>query len=475
MSTVKIPNPKFQAPNKFQIPMTKTKHSSRFCLEFGTWSLFGIWRLELGISTLTFIIYFLCLWFSSFTFAQELHTPVIALSLKVLQQHLQSGLISTDQMLLGGIKQINGFIIDSKNHDVILFGSTGSGPALQLDDLVIAFRSIWKDTIPPGCSIDPKESTLLNFRKFNQRFSQATSVAHAEEILKDFSQLGTDRQNVRIMSVPRNTHFAQIIVESDYLTKRISNGTALTELSGFKSLAAIATEKLKNDVAAGRNPQLTMYNRFWFTPGKVRFEPGDEIVRLTDCEVQLLTEQEFLSTQGKLIGSGKEEPMAQQFVQEFTSRYDEIAAVQPMFAEMKSLFRFVAIAKGMNYAEALNTAGLNLDYLLNNYTVRPARVPQTLPGITEIKKIIVPQENGQVFLWLLSYGGVDIDIKIDANSWPKTKAKPTSSKPVTSYPKATVTTDTTAKKKTTVDLDKTKEAILKTRPSPNDLKWTIAL
>ncbi|MCX7918130.1 MAG: DUF1598 domain-containing protein [bacterium] len=425
------------------------------------------------------LISIFCLLFAFHTIAQETNSPITALSLKVLQQQLQAGSVSPELMQLGGLKRIDGFILDKKNQDVILFGTTtGSAPALQLDDLVIAFRSVWKNTEPPGCSIDPKEETLLTFRQFSQQFSQTTSIAHAEEILKDFPKIGAEPQAVRVMSVPRNTHFAQIMVAADYFTKRISNGTAITELKDFKSLFAIAIEKLKQDVAAGRNPQLTMYNRFWFTPGKVRFEPGDEIVRLAECEVQLLTEQQFFSTQGKLIGSGKESPLAQQFVQEFTNRYDEIAAVQPMYAELKSLFRFVAIAKGMKHIDAFATAGLNQGFLFDKYTVRPARVPETLPGITEIKKIVISNSNEQVFVWLVSYGGVEIDIQIDDTTWPNPKLlpqKPPSSKQKITYPKATVTSDTTARKKAAADLNKMKETILKSRPALDELKWTVAL
>jgi hypothetical protein len=453
--------------NKVQIPKCQN-----YLLRLSHWGL-GF-DLILGFWHLTLIFITLCLWFSPLTLAQESNPPVIALSLQVLQQQLQSGQISSDLRQLGGIKKIEGFVVDAKNHDVILFGTTGSGTPLFLDDFVIALRSVLIDNAPPGCSIDPTETTLLKVRNFNQNFSRVTSTAAADAILEDFKLIGAEPQKVRVISVPHNSHFAQIMVTADYYTKRISNGTALTELKEFKSLSALAAEKLQQDVATGKHPQLTMYNRFWFTPGTVQFSEDNGVVRLTQCEVKLLTEQEFLNPQGKLVRSGNEQPMAQEFVQEFTKRYDDIAAAASMFADLKSLFRFVAIAKGFQYDSAFSTAGLNLDYLLNKYTINPARVPQTLPGITEVKKIEIKQEKQVIYLWLLSFGGVDMDIKIDPKNWSKTKPvirKPSLVQPRTVI-KPGVSSDTG--KKISPSLAITQDKILQSRPNTKELKWKVS-
>lgn len=431
--------------------------------------------MKQNLSIFLFIVVLTNLLFiSTFAVNNEPQVESIAISLSVLQEKLVAGQMSPDIMQLGGIKKIDGFVVDTKNHDVILFGTTGSGLPLYLDDFIIALRSVFIDNAPPGCSIDPTETTLSKIREFNNNFSLVTSTTAADNILEEFKKIGAEPQNVRVITVPRNTHFAQVMVAADYFTKRISNGTALTDLEGFKSLSAIAIEKLKQDVAAGKHPQLTMYNRFWFTPGTVQFSPENDIVQLTQCDVKLLTEQQFLNSQGKLAGSGKEQPMAQQFVQEFTKRYDDIATAAPIFAELKSLFRFVAIAKGIQYDNAVLTAGIDLNYLLNKYMDNPARVPQTLPGITDVKKIEIQQKNREVYLWLLSFGGVDMDIKIDQKSW----IKPTmeTKKPGLVQPKTiikpTVSSDTG--NKTSPGLETTRDKILQSRPSSKELKWKIA-
>ncbi|MFB3895389.1 MAG: DUF1598 domain-containing protein [bacterium] len=441
--------------------------------------------MELGILALGFISIIFSLCFSPLAVAQESKPPVTALSLQVLQQQLQSGKISADLMQLGGIKQIDGYVVDAETHDVILFGTAGSGIPLYLDDFVTALRSVMVDNASPGCSIDPAEPTLLKLRKFSQDFSMITSTTIANTVLEEFKRIGTEQQNVRVITVPHNSHFAQVMVTADYYTKRISNGTAVTELKGFKSLAALATEKLQQDVAAGKHPQLTMYNRFWFTPGDIQFSPGDKIVRLTQCEVKLLTEQEFLNPQGKLVGSGNEQPMAQAFVQEFTNRYDEIAAAAPIFADLKSLFRMVAIAKGMQYDNALSTAGLNLDFILNKYRINPARVPQTLSGITEVKQIEIKQTNREIYLWLLSFGGVDMDIKIDPKNWKKPTGgtsgggSPPGGKPKPGKLQFSIEpphghSQDTTKKTSEGKPAPTRDTILKSRPSTKELKWTVS-
>jgi hypothetical protein len=48
---VKNPNPKIQIPNKSKAPNSKSGGFSTVAeLEFGIWSLFGIWDLDFGIS-----------------------------------------------------------------------------------------------------------------------------------------------------------------------------------------------------------------------------------------------------------------------------------------------------------------------------------------------------------------------------------------------------------------------------------------
>jgi hypothetical protein len=140
----------------------------------------------------------------------------------------------------------------------------------------------------------------------------------------------------------------------------------------------------------------------------------------------------------------------------------------------------------LQYDEALSTAGLNLDYLLYKYQINPARVPQTLPGITEIKKIVIKQTNREIYLWLLSFGGVDMDIKIDPKSWKKSAggisvgSKPSGGKPAPGKPQPPTETlhghthDTT-KQTLNETPAPTRDNILKSRPGTKDLKWKVAI
>ncbi len=386
-----------------------------------------------------------------------------AVSLKILQQKarecMAKGKCPENILKLCGLTKVNGFVIDEKNRDIILFGKVDStSPALYLEDFVIALRNAWWKYAPlkgytyyysaPGCSIDPNPKTIQKLQQVGGKI--LSTSGEVESSLKQWHAICSQPQKVRVLGIPFDSRFAKVMVDADYYMKELVDGSVSSEIPGFISLTDMTLAKVKKDVVQRRPisvPFLCM-NRFWFFPGKNQYLEDKGVVFIKQCQVKLLTEEEFLTKRGEIAGKGRPNPLAQKFAEDFTAQYEEIAKRKPIYTELKNLFRFVALAKIMKYKDIPAEAQLDFNYFLSHCPLSRTPVSRTLPGLSHVKGFQHRQDFPGGYqiaqLWLPSCGGVAIDIRISKENFVKDETKA---------------------------LLELKKAILKTRPSPDALYW----
>jgi hypothetical protein len=355
-----------------------------------------------------------------------------ALSLRVLQQTLESlspGESLSDEITnLGGMKRPCGYVIDTATHDVILVGcSSPSAPSLHLDDLIIALRNAWWEYAEtkgntqyysyPGCSIDPDPKTFQMLQQLANEILSTTTIEEVEEKLEKWDDLCERPQKVRVMGVPFDSRFAQVMVKADYDMKTIVDGSDDSlNIPGFKSLVDMTLDKIKPAVIQGKPITIPLFtlNRFWFYPGENVYLAGDLAAVIDECPVMLLSEEEYLHRSGGRVGSGRANPLAQEFCESFSDHYGELAEQRPIYAELENLYRLVAVAMLMHDRNATVKAGLDLDYLLNEYPVAESKVDRTLDGRSHVKEFMHREDfdggYSELHLWLPSCGGVGIEI-----------------------------------------------------------------
>jgi hypothetical protein len=387
-----------------------------------------------------------------------------AVSLKALQEAANEcvveGVCPKDVLQLCGIKKVSGYAIDEKNKDIILIGEVDdTSPPLYLEDFVIALRNEWLIYAPlegntyyyspPGCSIDPDPDVLNSL----QQISGQISSSDPEDVQKHLNQwrnVCSQPQQVRVMGIPTESRFAKVMVEADYYMKRLVDGSVTLDIPGFTSLMDMTLNIARRDIQEGKasTVPLSSLNRFWFSPGENSFLEDEGVVYITKSEVRLLTEEEFLTKGEGVVGIGKPNPLADVFAKNFSARYTEIAEIKPIYSELEALFRFVSLAKIMNYKNAASEAGISLDYLLNQYPVKNTPVKKTLPGLSNVKEFQHKEELSGgysiAYLWLPSCGGVSID---------------------------TIIKDSYIARDVTGSLSKTKKVVIKAKPSPDSLYW----
>ncbi len=167
-------------------------------------------------------------------------------------------------------------------------------------------------------------------------------------------------------------------------------------------------------------------NRFWFYPGKNRYLEYEDMVIIDECQVLLLTEEEFLTKSGKVVGSGRANPYAKKFTEIFSALYPRIAKQRPIYYELESLFRFVALAKILKFKSPLEKIGLDIDYLLNRYPVSRTTVDKFLPGRSNVKGFTHRKDYEDGYsnyqLWIPSCGGVSIEIEANPENFSQSQA-----------------------------------------------------
>lgn len=352
-----------------------------------------------------------------------------AVSLRVLQQRLsecRGSFARCPEPLatLGGLSWLDGYLVAEEGREIILYGKRVPGePSLSTEDFAVALRNAWYlyaeqrgNTLyysTPGCSIDPDPTVVAELQRIGRGILGASTPEAIEVAIERWRSKCSAPQQVSILGVP-SSRFARIMVEADYLMKRIVDGSQEAGVEGFLGLPARATQALLQEASGGSIPQMTFspVNRFEFFPGEVVFGVDNNgIVQIERCPVTILTEAEYLSRSGRLTGSGQADPRAQALAEEFTARYREIAARHPVYRELEGLFRFVAVASLMRKQVDRPLVAP----LLDGPAVMGADISATKPGLSSVTRISrsSPTADGETILqlWVPTCGGVNIDIE----------------------------------------------------------------
>jgi hypothetical protein len=355
----------------------------------------------------------------------------VAVSLRELQSAIletRGASLPKEIAELGGMTRPLGYVIDKETNDLILFGEKDpSEPAVFLEDFIVAVRNAWLKyarregrTVyysDPGCSIDPPPKVIQDLGRLGEAINSAGSAKETDEFIRDWERICKSPQTVKVVGVPFDSRFGRVMVMADYELKRLVDGSDSLKSRAFWSLTDTTLGRFRSSMLRGANEQLSLsfMNRFWFFPGNVVYGKNSEVTVIEQCPITLLTEEQYEAKGGKLVGRGTAEPLAKAFADNFGKLYEAVARERPIYRELESLFRLVAIAKMMEYAQAPDAAGIGLGSLLDKHEIASVRVDRTLPGRSNVKKFSHREykDNGYVerHVWLPSCGGVSMEIK----------------------------------------------------------------
>ncbi len=258
------------------------------------------------------------------------------ISLKALDQALarlqQTGMRPTREMQqLAGLSRIDIIKIDVPNEDILISGPANSNTlGFALEDLAIVTASIDPNTDPLGCSIDPSDAGLLAAQ---QLLGQAGSIERLARNPKSFvaqlqEKIGDHRVSVFGLNPKSGTALAMI--DADEHMKRLGFGLEKTSV-GLKSYFE-HLEELKSV-----SDQSLV--RWWFAyaDSPIRVNPQQNVFKLPEQCVCVMSEQQFVTQQGR-VPSGGQDVAADAFASEMSQQLSELRETHRSYARLCSVY-----------------------------------------------------------------------------------------------------------------------------------------
>jgi tetratricopeptide (TPR) repeat protein len=253
---------------------------------------------------------------------------------------------------LAGINKVDGFIYDTRNHDLILVGQHESDrAALTLDDLVVALRSRLRYGEWPLVSLDPTSETPT-----------------------------TGMHRVRFAGGIDGTAFGQAMLDADYQLKRIAMGLVEPGVDGVRTLWTRSVEGAQRGLMGG---QSAISGRFWFYPINPHVVVRDGVAVIRGLRVAVFHEVLSATVNGKRVEDIRQfkDGSAEGFVSDVSSTFDDLCRHQPSLDRLRGLEELVGLTKALEELILYGgetSAVPDLSWWLDEYSVSTVQVPKEL-------------------------------------------------------------------------------------------------
>jgi hypothetical protein len=279
---------------------------------------------------------------------------------------------------LAGIQRIQYIFVYPEENDIVLAGPgegwkvderanvvgvTTGRPVLRLEDLIVALRTV-ENARQGGitCSIDPTPEGRKQFEAFMGRQKQF-SASVLDGIAKALGQ-----QQISLTGVPATSRFARVLVASDYKMKRIAMDLEKSPVKGLPSFLDL----MKTNHA----PLTNMMPRWWMACDyqPLAKSPDGLAWEIRGPGVKVMTEDELITDEGTVQGTGKTNPVAQKWADTMSGKYEDLSVAEPVFGELRNIMDLCVVAALIAREDMLAKANLELPTLTS---------PASKLGLTE--------------------------------------------------------------------------------------------
>jgi len=288
---------------------------------------------------------------------------------------------------LAGLQRIQYVFVYPEENDIVLAGPgegwqvddrgaivgvTTGRPVLRLEDLLVALRTV--ESARQGgitCSIDP---TPEGRQRLEALLSKQTQ--YSNNVLAAIRK-AVGPQTITVTGVPPESHFARILVASDYHMKRIGMKLDPSPVKQVPSFVDILKQE--------NTPLDNMMPRWWMA---CDYQPlgrsADGLAyELRGRGVKVLTEEEVADAEGKVSAAGRANSAAQKWADLMTRHFDELASKEASFGELRNLMDLCVVAALITKEGLLTKADCQLPTLtsasspLGYAALQPAKTVET--------------------------------------------------------------------------------------------------
>ena len=288
-----------------------------------------------------------------------------------IQARFEKGQPPTDAMKhLAGLTRVEYVFVYPETGDIVLAGPAegwmddGVGrmvgvetglPVLLLEDLAVAFRAFFSG--PEGarnpwiaCSIDPTPEGIRKLQAFQKTIpKQVPMHARAESAVRLATGLqeSLGNANIRVHGISAKSHMAQVLVEADYRMKTIGIGLepAPIRMTTFIGALQKAPRRMQS---------------WWLSPDYkcVKVNEAGTAMQMVGQGVKLSTDILSFANRGKAARSKvKVSTAAKRYAKSFTSKFEKIAEVRPVFRQLRTVMDLLIAAAWLRKENGLERVG----------------------------------------------------------------------------------------------------------------------
>ena len=288
-----------------------------------------------------------------------------------IQQALDNNLetIPDEVRYLGGLQRVEYVLVYPEHNDIVLagpgegwkvdpngnvVGQTSGRPVIQIDDLIVALRTVRAQREAISCSIDPTQEGLARLSRYiaKQKSFKRSMLSAMRRALGP--------QQVSVTAVPEDSHFARVMLAADYRMKRIAmnlDPSPVAELPGFMDLLKSSPRGLTS-----------MTPRWWLA---CDYEPlarsEDGLAwRLRGQGVKVMTENDLVDADGHVRQTGKSDPVAQEWAELMTEHYDALSQEEVVFGQLRNVMDLCVISAVIAKEHLLERANCSLPNLASS-------------------------------------------------------------------------------------------------------------
>lgn len=343
--------------------------------------------------------------------------PLRMISLAKLQSALEQlaneGKPLSDEMrYLAGLQRIQYVFVYPEQNDIVLAGpaepwvvredasvvGAGNGrPVILLDDLIVALRSV-EPARNEGlsCSIEPTPEGRKQLQNLLKRVNlrPGQNPTSLEPAMRE----AFGPQLIKLTGVPATSHYARTIVAADYQMKRIGMGLEEAPVRGLPSYLVLARNQRHS---AQSNP------RWWMACNYDALSHNDDKLawRISGQGVKTLAESDLVLADGRTERAQKSDKIAAKWAEMMTERFEDLAAAQSVFGELRNCFDLSVVATLIVQEQLAERANCDLSFLMGQSgQIDLAELP--IPRSVDPQCSFIRGANG----WMVTAsGGVDVN------------------------------------------------------------------
>ena len=328
-----------------------------------------------------------------------------------IERELNGGTRLSDEMrYLAGLQRIQYVFVYPDQHDIVLAGPgegwkineqgetvgvTTGWPVMLLDDLLVALRHAETSRrVGISCSIDPTADGLVRLRKLA---GELKTIGNPQSTAANIENtLGL--QNISVTGIPRESHFAHVIVAADYKMKRLAMNFDEAPVRGMPSYLDMMR-------GGGRGMQ-SMLPRWWLAPAYNAMLTDESGLswELRGAAVKTLSEEDYVTETGQREHTGKSGGLSRKWADNMTAHYEELAKADAVFGQLRNCIDLAIVAALISKERLTEKAAYSMPLLLDDARITSLRfnAPTHVPSQASVLK------KGRN--WIISAsGGVQLD------------------------------------------------------------------